>query len=58
MIMNMEKLRSVKGYKIGSVTINAKVRGVATIPADGFQALVGYMGTDGKWIWVRKDFCK
>jgi hypothetical protein len=58
MSLNMEKLRSVCGSKVGSIFMGTKIRGVVTIPADGFHALVGYMDNKGTWLWIRKDFLK
>ena len=59
MTINMNKIRKVEGSRIDSIIApNGKVRGVAVIPADGFEALVGYCLSTGVWAWVRKDFRK
>lgn len=59
MVLDMVKVKAVDGYKVGSVVAqNGKIRGVVTIPADGFDRLVGYCLSDGTWAWVKKDFRK
>jgi len=58
MTLNMQKLNAVEGSKIGSIVVNDTIRGVATIAADGYQKLVGYMSNTGKWLWIHKDFRK
>ena len=57
MTIDMAKVRECNG-KFGSVTSNGKSYGTVTVPAEGFERLIGYMLSTGKWHWIHKEFKK
>ena len=59
MTCDMRKVQSTEGYKVTGLTLTeGRSRGAITIPADGFDKLVGFMYSNGTWAWVHKDFRK
>jgi len=61
MVLNMTKVREIKGYVCGVISTNGKlpVKAVVTIPDDGFARLVAYHCLpSGQWAWVHKNFRK
>lgn len=58
MTINMNKVREAGGTVTTTTSHYGKTIGVVTIPAEGFNKLVGMCLPNGKWAWIHKDFRK
>ena len=63
MVLDMVKVRESKGYVCGAIALGLNgtlpMKAVVTVPADGFDRLVGYHCLpNGQWAWVHKNFRK
>jgi hypothetical protein len=59
MTLDMTKVRAFDGFQVRSINgLDGLPKGVVTIPAEGFDKLVACCLSNGKWVWVHKNFQK